>query len=400
MPCSQRPLAALEMTRIGTGFSLLSSKSDEIDDETLSMLPQVSSGTRRYHRQFDQGGPQVLVKHTFLDVEDVLPPRRQRRAITEPSFQKESESSDDDIYEDEPTEAEGFSSEDRDSDSPTIECSQPLSVLRGAAHSTTLDQGESIEQACRVQGVRLAQAIVGPTNSVMPHAGPMVVGVPAPGSFGAPVQVGTMMVMMPFPMPPSRDTTGQHVCPVGSSQQSCDAPALSDTRLSSQTVCRPALCAADSAPREGARLQPQTIVQTSTAGGRCQLIRWAVDARKLRGNDKQAVSPPFELQFGFGLPCVTFKMIIYPRARSSFKKAGGKGFVQLKCETEIPEATANLSYRLSVGDVGCIRAMRGPVSHNFAASAVTGVTEEEWDFAQAVDQTSLTFIIGLEITTL
>merc|ERR1719210_59471 len=76
-------------------------------------------------------------------------------------------------------------------------------------------------------------------------------------------------------------------------------------------------------------------------------IRWTVDAQKLQGNDRQIMSPPFELSFG---PNVMFTMTIYPRGGSCFRNAGGKGYIRLKCEDELPEAMAHDSFCFSIGN--------------------------------------------------
>jgi len=151
--------------------------------------------------------------------------------------------------------------------------------------------------------------------------------------------------------------------------------------------------------------QPQTLTRTFSINSACFRVHWVVDARKLRGNDKQAVSPPFELSFGSQFPNVTFKMMIYPKivndskGGASFKKAKGRGYVQLKCEAELSEAIANVSFRISIGSGDKHEEPRGPVSHNFSSSAVCGLPKdlEEWDFASVVDQESMTFVVCLEI---
>lgn len=152
--------------------------------------------------------------------------------------------------------------------------------------------------------------------------------------------------------------------------------------------------------------QPHTLSRDMSVNSGCHRVNWTVDARKLKGNDKQAVSPPFELNFGLHYPSVIFKMMIYPRVVSenkggaSFKKAKGHGFVQLKCEAELSEAIAQVTWRISIGSGEQRQDPRGPVHHNFALSAVSRLPKEreEWDFLQAVDQESMTFVVCLEIS--
>merc|ERR1740117_2599288 len=96
---------------------------------------------------------------------------------------------------------------------------------------------------------------------------------------------------------------------------------------------------------------------------------------------------------------VIFKMMLYPKVVSdtkggaSFKKARGCGFVQLKCEAELSEAVAHVTWRVTIDGE-----KRGPVPHNFALSAVSRLPkeQEEWDFNKAVQADSQTFVVCLE----
>jgi len=151
--------------------------------------------------------------------------------------------------------------------------------------------------------------------------------------------------------------------------------------------------------------QPQTLTRAFSVTSGFYRVYWTVDARKLRANDKQAVSPPFQLSFGDHFPNVAFKMMIYPKivndskGGASFKKARGRGFVQLKCEAELFDVAAPVNFRIAIGSKETLQEPRGPVCHNFSASAVCGLRkeEEEWDFAAVVDQESMTFVVCLEI---
>jgi len=143
-------------------------------------------------------------------------------------------------------------------------------------------------------------------------------------------------------------------------------------------------------------------------------VSWTVDAKKLRGNDKILVSPQF------GLPGrdaqAAFKMMIRPKIISdakggaSFKKARGRGGVELKLE----EGEASIvSFGLSVGGKSPTDTEKyvyasadqvdahlggGPIvsSHNFSESTLCKV-EQVWDFVLKTDQTSQTFIVCLDV---
>lgn len=159
-------------------------------------------------------------------------------------------------------------------------------------------------------------------------------------------------------------------------------------------------------PNDYCRPQPQTIECRLGDGlGQRSFIRWTVDARKLRGNDKQVVSPPFEICFGPQFPKVIFKLMIYPKASNltrggaAFKKSNGRGYIQLKCEGDISESIAQAAFWISIGSGDQEQPPRGPVSHNFSRGAVCGLprSEEDWDFSVVVDHESMTFDVSLEI---
>lgn len=152
-----------------------------------------------------------------------------------------------------------------------------------------------------------------------------------------------------------------------------------------------------------ARPQPNTLL--TEFSGQCCRTHWTMDARKLKGNDKQAVSPAFELSFGPQCPSATFKMIVYPKVSeagkggSSFKKSNGRGFVNLKCEGEIPESVADVRVRFGIGSGVCKQDMRGPIDHNFCASAICGLDKEEdvWDLRSVLDSATNTLVVSVEL---
>mmetsp|Transcript_30563 Transcript_30563/g.65858 ORF Transcript_30563/g.65858 Transcript_30563/m.65858 type:complete len:405 (+) Transcript_30563:113-1327(+) len=155
--------------------------------------------------------------------------------------------------------------------------------------------------------------------------------------------------------------------------------------------------------------QPQSIIQHQLANGHLQ-IYWIVDARKLKGNDKGAVSPSFHIFFDGEHPHVPFKMMLYPKVvneakgGSSFKRAHGRGCIQLKCENPLPEHIDRVSFRIAVGSrLGAPleewQETRGPAAHRFSECAVCGLAkeEEEWDFSTVVHADSQSFVISLEM---
>jgi len=151
--------------------------------------------------------------------------------------------------------------------------------------------------------------------------------------------------------------------------------------------------------------QPQTLSLTFSKTSQSYLVRWIVDGQKLHSNDKLAVSPPFDLNLARDYSEVRFKMMICPEAQnegkggSCFRKSGGKGFVQLKCEAELPCTISSMSFTIGVGNGSSVQETRGPAEHDFTSSAVCGLpkVQEIWDFQKYDDKGSQTFVICLEL---
>lgn len=150
---------------------------------------------------------------------------------------------------------------------------------------------------------------------------------------------------------------------------------------------------------------PQTLTATPSVSSNCFRVRWNVDARKLTGNDKRAVSPPFELFLGPKFPSVPCRILLQPKVVNEgkggacFRKSKGKGFVQLKCEQKLAESVHEVAIRISIGDGSKKQPPRGAIRHSFFSSAVCGLPkdQEEWSFTSAVDKDTGTFAVCLEI---
>jgi hypothetical protein len=154
--------------------------------------------------------------------------------------------------------------------------------------------------------------------------------------------------------------------------------------------------------------RPQTLVQAFDVNAGVYRVSWVVDARKLKANDKQGVSPEFQISCSSGSNMI-FKLMVYPKAKQdgkgsvSFKKAKGHGFIQLKCESETAGLErCLLSFRLgtssAIGQIGP-ELPRGPVTHDFTQNSTCGLARvhDEWDFSKVVDEAAQTFVIYLEI---
>eukprot|EP00930_Biecheleria_cincta_P089614 TRINITY_DN78957_c0_g1_i1.p1 TRINITY_DN78957_c0_g1~~TRINITY_DN78957_c0_g1_i1.p1 ORF type:complete len:409 (-),score=76.29 TRINITY_DN78957_c0_g1_i1:60-1286(-) len=388
--------------------------------------------------QFEGGGPLVFVKNTFLDIEHAPSPQDIRRAKTAPATTCE------DAWEDAiEIPCEGELCRDVTGSSVTESSfGEPLEVaIQGSnRQSAWLEDAQGWAWAGKEEGTMadLDTPVMGSPMMQAPPSAPVPLYQQLPGlsssSFGA-SQLPTQMVFVPVAMGPIASSLPSDAGANGSqngmaassfselvSRQSEQGPRWAMNQLGTAPIG----CLANnfgnmlssavedsilSCPGSGADMpdglvpQPQTLTRSYSAKSGFFRVHWTVDGRKLKSNDKQTVSPPFELSLGSQFPSVTFKMMIYPQAvtegkgGSCFKKSKGKGYVQLKCEAELAEAFAKVLFRISIGSGSAMKAARGPVEHDFSLSAVCGLPEDQmiWDFLEVVDPDSLTFVVCLEI---
>jgi len=133
-------------------------------------------------------------------------------------------------------------------------------------------------------------------------------------------------------------------------------------------------------------------------------ITWTTPARFLNSKDSHAyVSSEFRLSLGAG-PCPStvarFKMMIYPKVHSnvkggaSFKKARGRGYLELSCMDTLPDVAPEVTFSLAVGSTKA----RGPTTHCFRSSAVGRLpaNQAEWDFKAQVEDGAVTVLLYME----
>lgn len=409
-------------------------------------MPDEAPKQDAYAPQFEGGGPAVLVRNTFIDVDTNTPsPGDLTRASTAPAAARYLEG-DQQNESDEDEEEEDGEDDVEDRAIPAYIPSDAQAPEASTLHRlVTRDWYEPHEGWSWAMQATPSPAMATPAPAVMGMGMGAVPSVPAPAPapapaqmaapssgmamYYAPVATGPMPVVVPVtmgmgvgmgmsvgsdmsnvmaPVAPAPLSMGSWstgpapsppgAAPVPAAMGSGEQPVAADQEQLQQQQ-------QPSAPQpHAAAPQPQTLDRHFSIASGNHRIHWTVDGRKLRGNDKQAVSPPFELPFG-SYPSVTFKMMIYPKAvnegkgGASFKKAKGRGYIQLKCEAELNEAIANVAFRISIGSGDQRQPPRGPVYHNFSMSAVCGLPKDndEWDFHQVVDRDSMTFLVCLEI---
>jgi len=156
---------------------------------------------------------------------------------------------------------------------------------------------------------------------------------------------------------------------------------------------------------EAPTTHPKVMTWTQCKDACCFNICWTLDARKVRGNDKQAVSPPVELPLAPGGRHVKFRIMIFPRphvlqSMLSFKTSRSRGFIQIKCESDKSCQTIPVRFTLSVGSGHHAQGSRGPVDHDFATNGICGLPKgpDIWDFFSATETRSMTVSVFLALT--
>lgn len=146
--------------------------------------------------------------------------------------------------------------------------------------------------------------------------------------------------------------------------------------------------------------QPQKIGRSANMDN----VYWVVDATKLNDKAKVLVSPEFKIPGRDGSQG-SFKMVMYPKDKSSFRQAGGQGFVQLKCESDTQDLqSCSLTFRMGIcnGRSGELAKRDGPrnvVTWDFKKSLVCDDEEVKkiWNFKEVVDAKTRTFAVCIEI---
>jgi len=118
--------------------------------------------------------------------------------------------------------------------------------------------------------------------------------------------------------------------------------------------------------------------------GESRRFSWTIDKAKvmLGSTDSGKISPLMELPLRAGQGPAKFKLMLKPQISSegrrgtSFQKAKGKCFIELKCE-EGHDAIGQTRFSIWVGD----QPPRGPVQHNFSSDVVARlpISNEIWD---------------------
>jgi len=350
----------------------------------------------------------VFVKNTFLDLEDDSRLQDLRRAKTAPGEAGVHEAPDDDHG--------GTSDEAAGDDQATSSSSaqNTAAVTADLYKTVTCDGYEPSAEwtwleynnqqatdchigsgvlpapgAAALPGSSSDRGAVESSDAAVCQSGAVLDGSLLPGPVGM-VMVPAEAMAVPFMMP----MAGPGFCFPG-----CVPVAMDrfDRWPAEMQACEAATCSSETRKRD------QTLQRAFSVASSIHRIRWTVDARKLKTTDREAVSPTFPLACGSP---TEFKLVIRPkkiedaRGGACFRKARGKGTVQLRILSSVDETTSpTVTFRIAVGSQSHKHRPRGPVRHNFADKPICGLPEgkDEWDFGKTVDEATQTFIVCLEV---
>jgi hypothetical protein len=339
----------------------------------------------------------VFVKNTFLDLNDCERPTALRRSNTEPA----------------PGTAHDDSEDDDDSNDAHEEAVPATPEISGLYKTITCDGYEPIDEWAWVSDA--AANAMPPLAYQQPDYDIVSGNYNGSGceAFAGDGYSGADTDMMVAPVDMTQQVVGVVMVPVEAMPGFTAVPVMSGPCFPgcvAMPMDRFARWPGDGVGPEPVRDAPpltqKNVLQRSFSVTSCiHRVRWTVDSRKLKTMDTEAVSPPFELSEGN----VQFKMMVRPRITSemrggaSFKKARGKGTVELKCVDVVDSAmNPSLTFRISIGSVSDPRKQReprGPIQHNFAESVICGLPSEYalWDFSKVVDKVTKTFVVVLEV---
>lgn len=387
-----------------------------------------------YHRQFEEG-PVVYVKNTFLDHIDCdkvpceVPVTRGCSAPASVTCVAVA------ISKSAPLSEEHATSIPRlqlgmDQESSATLVSELPPTPHAMIRSSTYDPFENSEEwlpagsewghmaECTLEsgGAMMMPAMLAGTLSESTNTGmmpPMIAGAYLPGKDSLPAFAASAGEWLPVAFPAcsaALTASSGHVGtpPIVATNRLLHADAFNDTDRMDSTwdisMTGPPCAELESTASQTAS---QTLVRTACRRTGVHRVYWTLDAKRLNGSCRTAVSPAFEIMKG-GPP--SFKMMLTPKATNhgrgggSFKKSKGKGVIQLKCEADMQcFPSSPITFTIAVGksreDVKN-EMRRGPVVHDFVVqNGLCSLPKDQdtWDFNQFVDEASQTLVICLEI---
>ncbi|CAE7926798.1 unnamed protein product [Symbiodinium necroappetens] len=154
-------------------------------------------------------------------------------------------------------------------------------------------------------------------------------------------------------------------------------------------------------PSVSPRVRPGTLETTHLDENR-ELVKWYVDATKFDSNSERLLSPEFVLHFPGHAEPFTFRMVILAtqtggKHGAGFKKAKGRGSIELKCSSAVPSGVDSVTALVTIGE-GARKQI--PTEHNFSDKTCCQLPngeEADWDFKQSVSRDAKCLEIAVEV---
>ncbi|CAE7881607.1 unnamed protein product [Symbiodinium sp. KB8] len=136
-----------------------------------------------------------------------------------------------------------------------------------------------------------------------------------------------------------------------------------------------------------------------------ELVNWYVDATKFDSNSERLLSPEFVLHFPGHAEPFTFRMVILAtqtggKHGAGFKKAKGRGSIELKCSSAVPSGVDSVTALVTIGEGARKQIGAKPTEHNFGDKTCCQLPngeEADWDFKQSVSRDAKCLEIAVEI---
>ncbi|OLP93059.1 Pseudouridylate synthase 7-like [Symbiodinium microadriaticum] len=344
----------------------------------------------------DQKAPHVVVvKNTFIDLDDAPRMPTLARVATTPARYVESSKG---IEDEDDTDEEGAEEDTGGQVEEGTDAPPPMPELYRVA---TYDEYEPETNWAWTVSSPIPDKPAGYSGGPAPIPSPMPIPAqPVPGSATivvvpapATMPMGGSPTPVPIPQgmaPPQRFDRWPQGIPTPTS--------LPEEPREASTSPRPADPPAPAAPRA------PVLQRAFSVNSRIFRIHWTVDARVLKSSDREKVSPPFEVSMD-GQE-IQFKLCLRPsltsesRGGASFRKAKGKGSVDMRCLSEISR-TCVMTFRVAIGKGSESHKVSRTMKHDFSQKPICQLEgDDEWDFKTVTDEESQTFVVVLEVITI
>ena len=171
-------------------------------------------------------------------------------------------------------------------------------------------------------------------------------------------QAAPMVSLLPVPLALAMPVAS----PMPVVQPGCEYPRLLGS-LSPASQGSPKPTSPSVSPRPG------TLEATHLDENR-QLVKWYVDAAKFESNSERLLSPEFQLHFPGQAEPFTFRMVILAtqtggKHGAGFKKAKGRGSIELKCSSSVPSGVDSVTAFVTIGEGARKQFCAKPIEHHF-----------------------------------